>query len=1125
MCKKVLVPLVLILVALSVPQIADALTGPVVSSQDFEGALADWTLDPPWGVTANEHVSGTHSLTDSPAGLYASSLDASAKVHLDFTTVGRPVLTFKQKYILERYADFAYVEASTDGTDWTPLYFATGINATWSVAHINLSDYGYQPSVWLRFRLTTNGSVQYDGWYIDDVQIIDNTAALPYPFVDDAEGAGSASNWIASTWALTSATAFGGTHSWTDSPEGVSADGVNASLVLAGTLDLSTAINPQLRFWQRVPEAGRHICSWFGGPPCPVAQVWVSANGGVNWTELAEFGGPFDWRAAQLDLSDYRSPATLVRFTVAGDTSDGWYLDDVLIDDACPNVVLSQPSSVAEHGMTLTWSASTCGDFQRYELYRSTQPDVSRDSADSTLVATITDPIQSSYTDGALQPNTTYHYKVFVLDTQDLVNQGSNEAHGKTLDGITPIPLGGGDDMESGDQWGNDLPWTLIGDASKCHGGTHCWHTSAGGPYENNEDIGLTTRLDLTAGGRPLLTFWQRHDLESYADFGYVEVSTDGSNWQRLLFATGFDPTWRQQQIDLSEYAFQTIWLRFHLTTNEAVQNDGWYVDDVQVIDNTATLPYPFFDDAEGAGSASNWIASTWEPTSATASSGAQSWTDSPRGASADGVNVSLTLAGTLDLSTATNPQLHFWQWIPEAGHHTCGWFGGPPCPVAQVWVSANGGLNWTKVAEYGGPFDWQAAELDLSAYRSPATLVRFTVAGDGSDGWYVDDVLIAESGFTPPTSTPPATPTQAPSSTRTLTPTWTSTPTVTPTRTPTVLTQTPTATASGTPMSTSTAPATGEPTRSATPTATITPGEGWFDDFESYEPGTFPSSHWSNSGSTAAVIDDAQSVSASQSLKLVGVLGDCWGALAHRELTVAPPFVVQFSVRNGSEALSGCHSSYGALSLNSGPSWETPARGVIGFDVDDRTGERIIRGSSNRDDPVDGVDLGRFEPATWYKVQIKYEVVDASTIRLSYWIDDVPRGSYEYPALPDEAELAYLSLSVGEGSSWFDDVRVSPATPTTLPVCAGDCNGDRQVTVDEIITMVGIALGNQSAALCFSGDANDSGQITVDEIIAAVNNLLDGCGGALQPLAFLSAPCTARPQSQGTKCGFVEAF
>jgi len=62
---------------------------------------------------------------------------------------------------------------------------------------------------------------------------------------------------------------------------------------------------------------------------------------------------------------------------------------------------------------------------------------------------------------------------------------------------------------------------------------------------------------------------------------------------------------------------------------------------------------------------------------------------------------------------------------------------------------------------------------------------------------------------------------------------------------------------------------------------------------------------------------------------------------------------------------------------------------------------------------------------------------------------------------------------------------------------CAGDCRGDNQVTVDDILTMVNIALGNAEMRECEIGDANNDGQITVDEILMAVNNALSGCGGS----------------------------
>jgi hypothetical protein len=69
------------------------------------------------------------------------------------------------------------------------------------------------------------------------------------------------------------------------------------------------------------------------------------------------------------------------------------------------------------------------------------------------------------------------------------------------------------------------------------------------------------------------------------------------------------------------------------------------------------------------------------------------------------------------------------------------------------------------------------------------------------------------------------------------------------------------------------------------------------------------------------------------------------------------------------------------------------------------------------------------------------------------------------------------------------------PRTPQPDPSspCVGDCNGDGHVTVDEVLTMVNMALGIVDAA-CPGVSANPGNQITIAEILTAVNNLLDGC-------------------------------
>jgi len=65
----------------------------------------------------------------------------------------------------------------------------------------------------------------------------------------------------------------------------------------------------------------------------------------------------------------------------------------------------------------------------------------------------------------------------------------------------------------------------------------------------------------------------------------------------------------------------------------------------------------------------------------------------------------------------------------------------------------------------------------------------------------------------------------------------------------------------------------------------------------------------------------------------------------------------------------------------------------------------------------------------------------------------------------------------------------------TSGGACTGDCSGDGEVTVNELITMVDIALGTTPVSTCSAGDANGDGEVTVNEIVAGVNHALSGCG------------------------------
>ena len=96
------------------------------------------------------------------------------------------------------------------------------------------------------------------------------------------------------------------------------------------------------------------------------------------------------------------------------------------------------------------------------------------------------------------------------------------------------------------------------------------------------------------------------------------------------------------------------------------------------------------------------------------------------------------------------------------------------------------------------------------------------------------------------------------------------------------------------------------------------------------------------------------------------------------------------------------------------------------------------------------------------------------------------------------------------------------PPTPSPTPTvpmqgkCVGDCNGDGEVTINEVITGVNIGLGLAPVALCPEADGNGNGEVSIGEVITAVNNGLAACPAARTPTET-SLPTATRTPTEGT--------
>ena len=83
---------------------------------------------------------------------------------------------------------------------------------------------------------------------------------------------------------------------------------------------------------------------------------------------------------------------------------------------------------------------------------------------------------------------------------------------------------------------------------------------------------------------------------------------------------------------------------------------------------------------------------------------------------------------------------------------------------------------------------------------------------------------------------------------------------------------------------------------------------------------------------------------------------------------------------------------------------------------------------------------------------------------------------------------------------------------PLAAFACPGDCAGDGDVTVAELLTGVNIALGSAALEGCPAFDTGADGRVDVAELLAAVNAALRGCPS---PIATPTITPTATPANR----------
>jgi len=154
--------------------------------------MNNWTSAGGWNITPQEYFSAPYSFTDSPGGNYPSNSNSTLTYNSNISLIGEYIgaaLEFRAQWAIEDNWDYGQVLISiNNGSSWTPLEglytnpgssnqppagqpLYDGAQLTWIKESIDISNY-IGEDVKLRFLLMSDGYIEEDGIYVDDINLI-----------------------------------------------------------------------------------------------------------------------------------------------------------------------------------------------------------------------------------------------------------------------------------------------------------------------------------------------------------------------------------------------------------------------------------------------------------------------------------------------------------------------------------------------------------------------------------------------------------------------------------------------------------------------------------------------------------------------------------------------------------------------------------------------------------------------------------------------------------------------------------------------------------------------------------------------------------------------------------------
>jgi hypothetical protein len=569
--------------------------------------------------------------------------------NFNLTQTTQPTLSFWHIANTEACCDGGSFEYSLDGGgNWTafpgygdvrgnfyPEWTNAGLNSTnvnnpsntlWRQEVINLDQAPYNSSTQfrIRFRMFSDGSVNYAGWFIDDVRINTQQAvtgsyawtSVPNSFSSNLQNPTGVVVPETTTYTVTASSSIGCT---------------STSSVVVTVQPLETAINETSYEFCIGGTLTATSTTNFGGQPYSYAWTYNGDPVGGNSPTLTNYA-PTVSGTLVLTVTDFCGtilPSAGVPVivnplpTVAVNASDVQYC----VSDG-PVVLTASGANSYAWAPAAGLDATTGAVVNATPAYRNTYT--------------------VSGTDGNGCVNTASVFvEALTIPTVQASASGSFACVGEPVD-LTAVGTGTTHLYKEGFESAPTIADWAIG------AGTNTVTINGGGGYfrvgansvrlshGNSANRGMEQQFNMDLSGltAPRLQFWHIVALQTNTDFAFVDYSTNGgaswttfpqtsysgaanqavftggavrfnrdsyANWITQFTGTGSVPGavpgtsfWQQETLDLTPWIGTTQFrVRFRITSNASTIWQGWWIDDVTYLDNE-NLSYAWTSDPSG---------------------------------------------------------------------------------------------------------------------------------------------------------------------------------------------------------------------------------------------------------------------------------------------------------------------------------------------------------------------------------------------------------------------------------------------------------------------------------------------------------------------------------------------